>query len=50
MGQIIMIVNEAATPRNDVSQAFAAVQACPIVLSVLNRSTTAVDPKQYGYY
>jgi exopolysaccharide/PEP-CTERM locus tyrosine autokinase len=49
MGQIIMIVNEAATPRNDVSQAFAAVQACPIVLSVLNRSTAAVE-QRYGYY
>jgi protein-tyrosine kinase len=50
MGQILMVVNEAATGRADISQAFAAVQACPIVLSMLNRSSYSSEHQQYGYY
>lgn len=49
MGQILMVVNEGTTPRQDISQAFAAVQACPIVLSMLNKSTHSIEQQQYGY-
>lgn len=49
MGQILMVVSEGTTGRDDISQAFAAVQACPIVLSMLNRSEMASDHQQYGY-
>ena len=50
MGQILMVVNENATSRADISQAFSAVQACPIVLSMLNKSSSSSDMQQYGYY
>ncbi len=50
MGQILMVVNEATTPASDITKAFTAVQACPIVMSMLNRSSNAFDSKQYGYY
>ena len=50
MGQILMVVAEGTTGRDDISQAFAAVQACPIVLSMLNRSVMTSDHQQYGYY
>jgi protein-tyrosine kinase len=49
MGQILMIVNEATTPAADITKAFSAVQACPIVMSMLNRSSNSFDQKQYGY-
>ena len=49
MGQILMVVNEGTTSRQDITQAFAAVQACPIVLSMLNRSTHSIEQQQYGY-
>jgi protein-tyrosine kinase len=49
MGQILMVVAEGSTGRDDISQAFAAVQACPIVLSMLNRSEQS-EHQQYGYY
>ena len=48
MGQILMVVAEGSTGRHDISQAFAAVQACPIVLSMLNRSEHS-EHQQYGY-
>jgi protein-tyrosine kinase len=50
MGQILMVVAEGSTRRQDISQAFSAVQACPIVLSMLNRSSNASGQQQYGYY
>lgn len=50
MGQILMVVAEGTTGRDDIAQAFAAVQACPIVLSMLNRSQLASEHQQYGYY
>jgi exopolysaccharide/PEP-CTERM locus tyrosine autokinase len=49
MGQILMVVNEGATGKDDIAQAFASVQACPIVLSLLNRSSSSSEMQQYGY-
>ena len=49
MGQILMVVNEGTTGRADLTQAFTALQACPIVLSMLNKSTNPSE-QQYGYY
>jgi protein-tyrosine kinase len=50
MGQILMVVAEGSTPREDLAKAFAALQACPIVLSMLNQSTSVGEQQQYGYY
>jgi exopolysaccharide/PEP-CTERM locus tyrosine autokinase len=49
MGQILMVVNEGVTSRTDLTQAYATLQACPIVLSMLNRSTSPLERQQYGY-
>jgi Mrp family chromosome partitioning ATPase len=49
MGQILMVVDEGTTTKADISQAFASVQACPIVLSMLNRSSSSSELQQYGY-
>jgi exopolysaccharide/PEP-CTERM locus tyrosine autokinase len=49
MGQILMVVAEGTTGRDEITQAFAAVQACPIVLSMLNRSERTSEHQQYGY-
>lgn len=48
MGQILMVVNEGITTHQDLTQAYATVQACPIVLSMLNRSTSS-EVRQYAY-
>ena len=34
----------------DVKQAFAALEACPVVMSVLNKCRGAVSRYRYGYY
>ena len=44
-----MVVNEGITPKAELTQAFNSVQACPIVLALLNRSTHSVERQQYGY-
>jgi len=45
-----MVVNEGVTSRTDLTQAYATLQACPIVLSMLNRSTSPLERQHYGYY
>jgi receptor protein-tyrosine kinase len=50
MGQVLMIVEGARTPRNTVAQAFAALENCPNVMSVLNRCQDPTDMRSYGYY
>lgn len=48
MGQVLMVVESSRTPRQLVAQAFAAVEQCPIVLSVLNKTSTG-GIGGYGY-
>lgn len=50
MGQIVMIVEAAQTSRHSVLQAFAALEDCPIVLSVLNKCSRRTAARNYGYY
>jgi receptor protein-tyrosine kinase len=48
VGQVLMVVQADSTDLHKVSQAFAAVESCPLVSAVLNQyRTTASD---YGYY
>ena len=49
VGQVVMVVHADSTDSRAVSQAFAAVDSCPLVSTVLNRSTTQ-SPDAYGYY
>ncbi|HSI59911.1 MAG TPA: XrtA-associated tyrosine autokinase [Ideonella sp.] len=49
LGQIVMVVEAAKTSRESVAQAFAAVESCPIVLSVLNNCSPRMAARGYGY-
>ncbi|RZU00774.1 chromosome partitioning ATPase [Rivibacter subsaxonicus] len=48
MGQVLMVVEAGRTSRHLVAQAFAAVEHCPIVLAVLNK-TSGGGIGGYGY-
>ena len=50
VGQVVLVVEASKTPRDVVAQAFAAVEPCPVVLSVLNKAPESATPLGYGYY
>ena len=50
MGQIIMVVSAGTTSELDIKQAFTALEHCPTVLCLLNRSSNDSDQHHYGYY
>ena len=49
VGQVVMVVQADSADSRAVSQAFDAVDTCPLVSTVLNRSSLP-DPGAYGYY
>jgi receptor protein-tyrosine kinase len=49
VGQVVMVVEASRTTHAQVSQAYAAVEQCPVVLSVLNRAR-GKSGEAYGYY
>jgi len=49
VGQVIMVVQADSADSRAVTQAFDAVDSCPLVSTVLNRSSLP-DPGAYGYY
>lgn len=48
LGQILMVVQAWKTPRSVLMQAFAAIEQCPVVMSVLNKAAKA--EAGYGAY
>lgn len=50
MGQVVMVVEAGRTARSAVAQAFAAVEACPVVLTLLNNCSPRMASRGYGYY
>jgi protein-tyrosine kinase len=50
VGQVVLVVEASKTPRDVVAQAFAAVEQCPVVVSVLNKAPESATPLGYGYY
>jgi receptor protein-tyrosine kinase len=50
MGQIVMVVAADATSQHAVNQALATVEACEIVLMVLNKASRTDVGTYYGYY
>ena len=50
VGQVVLVVEASKTQRSTVAQAFAAVEQCPIVMSVLNKAHEHSGPHDYGYY
>lgn len=49
-GQVVMVVEADHTSRNTVAKAFATVESCPVVMSVLNKSRDSSGANRYGYY
>ena len=49
VGQVVMVVEAGKTTHAQVTQAYAAVEQCPVVLSVLNRAS-GNSGEAYGYY
>ena len=50
MGQVVVVVESDKTPRASVAQAFATLQACPVVMAMLNKCRGKVANSAYGYY
>jgi protein-tyrosine kinase len=50
MGQVVLVVEASRTLHGEVSQAMTAIEQCPVVMSVLNKSRMAASPGGYGYY
>ncbi|MEO6031854.1 MAG: XrtA-associated tyrosine autokinase [Burkholderiaceae bacterium] len=50
IGQVVLVVGASSTSRRDVAHAFAALEQCPLVMSVLNRAHEPKVAHGYGYY
>lgn len=50
VGQVVMVVEAGRTPQRLVGQAFAMVEQCPNVMSILNRFDAPREPLFDGYY
>jgi exopolysaccharide/PEP-CTERM locus tyrosine autokinase len=50
MGQVVMVVEAGKTALNTVKQAYATVEECPVVMSMLNKYTGPKGNRAYGYY
>ena len=48
VGQVVMVVEASRTPSSAVSQAFAMLEDCPVVMSVLNKAPDS--PLGHGHY
>jgi protein-tyrosine kinase len=49
LGQVVVLVEASRTQRHVVQQAFATLEQCPIVMSVLNKSSDRASDDAYGY-
>ena len=50
VGQVVMVVEASKTQRSTAAQAFASVEHCPIVMSILNKAHERTGSHAYGYY
>lgn len=50
VGQVVMVVDSTKTSQADVAKAFGAVEACPTVMSVLNKCPSVEQGGSYGDY
>ncbi len=50
VGQVVMVVEANKTTHSQVSQAYAALEECPVVMTVLNKTTGSGNGESYGYY
>ncbi len=49
VGQVVMVVEAGRTPRQALAQAFALLEACPVVMPLLNKAEHSSLPLGYGY-
>jgi protein-tyrosine kinase len=50
MGQVVVVVEADKTVRSTVTQAFATLESCPVVMALLNKCRGKVSNSAYGYY
>jgi protein-tyrosine kinase len=50
MGQVVLVVEAEKTPQKSVTQALATIEACPVVLPLLNKISRSEVGSYYGYY
>lgn len=50
MGQVIMVVEADNTPQRIVTQALSTIEACPVVMPLLNKASHSEVGFYYGYY
>jgi protein-tyrosine kinase len=50
MGQVIMVVEADHTPQRSVAQALATIEACPVVMTLLNKTSRSEVGSYHGYY
>lgn len=50
MGQIVYVVEAEQTAQSTVSEALSTIESCPVVLAVLNKSSSRDDGYYYSYY
>lgn len=50
MGQVIVVVEADRTPQKLVAQSLAALESCPVVMTMLNKTTASEVGSYYGYY
>ena len=50
MGQVVLVVEAERTPQASVTQALAAIESCPVVMTVLNKVPHSRLGAYYGYY
>lgn len=49
MGQVVLVVRAESTKHNDVKNALATIEGCPVKMVVLNAATANLDGHGYGY-
>lgn len=49
MGQVLMVVEANRTEQSRVAQAYATLETCPVVMSVLNKTSASKATAGYGY-
>lgn len=50
MGQVVYVVEAEQTAQSTVSEALASIEACPVVMAVLNKSSSRDEGYYYSYY
>lgn len=50
MGQIVLVVEEGRTRIGTVKEALATIESCPVVMTLLNKTSGAMGTGYYGYY